>query len=103
MTNQRFNIRFNYLYRDFGNFKLFNSVIFVNPSQISILEIESKIKQKLVDGEYFDPKKWKIPILAFPEYDHDLDHQWNEYESVELTMESPTENRTILQFLSEIG
>lgn len=86
------NIKFNYLYRDAGNYKLYGSVIFSNPNNLSLAEVESKIRARLIDGEFFNPDKWSIPRLAFEEHDRELDHDWHEFESVELTNESAITN-----------
>ncbi len=42
------NIKFNYLYRDSGNYKVFNSVIFKNDLHISLKELDDLIKSKLL-------------------------------------------------------
>ena len=96
------NIKLNYLYRDAANYKLFGSVVFSNPDNISITDIENKVRKHLIDGEYFEPRKWIIPVLAFPEYDTVLDHDWNEYLNTELTGEMATDKRTISEFLYQI-
>lgn len=103
MNDSKLNIKLNFLYRDAGNYKLFGSVVFKNPKNISLDIIQSTIKQNLIDGEFFEPRKWKIPILTFPEYDDELDHDWNEIESIELTTEEATDERTISEFLSDLG
>lgn len=46
------NIRFSYLYRDYGNYKLFGETVFSNPEKLSLTEIEDQIKSKLIDGEF---------------------------------------------------
>jgi len=48
-------IRFNYLYRNSGNWKKFGSKKFSNPEKLTIEEIEQKIRQNLIDQEYFYP------------------------------------------------
>ncbi|HTA83258.1 MAG TPA: hypothetical protein VK783_10005 [Bacteroidia bacterium] len=97
------NIKFNYLYRDAGNYKLFDEVIFSNPKNIPLNKIENIIKVHLMDGMYFDPQEWGIPLLEFPEYDEELDHDWHEFESIEITTEEATDYRTISQFLKQIS
>ena len=93
---------FNYLYRDAGNYKTFGSVIFSNPSNLSIIEIETKIKSKLISSEFFDPIKFSIPMLNSATYDQELDHEWHEFESLEVTNESATDKRTIIAFLENL-
>lgn len=47
------NIKFNYLYRDAGNYKTFGFVIFANPNSILIEEAEKKFRNSLIDSEFF--------------------------------------------------
>jgi len=76
------NIRFNYLYRDSGNWKYFGWFDFMNPMDWSLEETERQIRQYLIDGEYFYPEKVGIPTLRF----HDQlpeSNSWYEFESVQ--------------------
>lgn len=75
-------IRFNYLYRDFGNYKKFGSKRFSNPEQLTLVEIEQKIRQNLVDQEYFYPEQVGIKKFKFHRYLDD--YSWYEFESIEL-------------------
>jgi hypothetical protein len=84
------NIQFNYLYRDAGNHKVFGSEVFSNSVVLTVEEIELKIRANLIDGEFFDPKKWGLPRLGFSDWDDEIDHTWNEFESVEATEEEVT-------------
>lgn len=96
------NIKFNYLYRDVGNYKLFNDIIFTNKDLKSLQEIEFAIRNNLIEGEFFIPEKWNIPRLNFEEYSSELDHDYHEFESIEVTNEPPTENCDISRFLTAI-
>lgn len=96
------NIKLNYLYRDAGNYKTYGFVTFSNPDCLPLAEVEQTIKAKLIDGEFFDPRGWRVPALQSDDWDGDLDHEWNEFQSVELTSEDPTINFTIGQFLQMI-
>lgn len=75
-------IRFNYLYRDSGNYKKFGSQIFSNPDQFTIEEIEQKIRQNLIDQEYFYPEQ--VEIKKFKFHRHLEDYSWYEFDSVEI-------------------
>jgi hypothetical protein len=94
------NIKFEYLYRDAGNYKVFGYIVFSNPENLNILEIQNQLKS----FEFFDPKDLKIPRLGHADvpYDPDLDHSWNEYHNMEKTTEAPTDKRSIREFMSEI-
>ena len=103
MNNSKQNIQFNYLYRDSSNYKLFRNEIFSNPDKLSIADIRNKVKDFLIDGEFFEPAKWQLRPLGFEDWIDDLDHFWNEFESMQATSEKATTNKTITEFLSGIS
>lgn len=47
------NIKLSYLYRDASNYKQFNEIVFPNPNQISLEDILTIIKCKLIEGTWF--------------------------------------------------
>lgn len=75
-------IRFNYFYRDSGNYKKFGSKRFKNPEQLPIEEIERIILENLIDQEYFYPDK--VGIIKFKFHRYLDDCSWYEYESIEI-------------------
>jgi len=81
------NIKFNYLYRDASNYKNFGSIIFHNPNNLSIDDVENIIRSQLIDGEYFYARKLNIPELFF-EIPNSDDHEFHEFENVEMTNEN---------------
>jgi len=97
------NIKFNYLYRDAGNYKEFSDVVFANKDLKSLQEIELAIRKNLIEGEFFIPEKWNIPRLSFENYSPELDHDYHEFESAEVTDENPTDNKDIKVFLNLIS
>lgn len=96
------NIKFNYLYRDAGNYKEFGDIVFKNRDLKSLKEIEMAIRNNLIEGEFFIPEKWNIPRLTFDNYSPELDHDYHKFESLEVTNEPPTENCDISGFLKRI-
>lgn len=99
MNDTNRNIKFNYLYRDAGNYKISNSVIFTNRTAMNIGSIELAVSSKLIDGEYFIPEKWNIPRLSFDSYSPESDHDFHEFESIEETDKYTTSNCDICDFL----
>lgn len=75
-------IQFNYLHRDSGNWKKFGSKLFSNPGQLTLEEIEQKIRTNLIDQEYFYPNQ--VGIKKFKFHRHLDDYSWYEFESVEI-------------------
>lgn len=106
MENLKANIKFNYEYRDAGNYKLFGEVVFANPTNILDLRpLEDSIRDNLFDSQFFYPFKLSIPLLHFDNWNPDLDHFWYCFESLEFSQDTPNDikKRTIKQFVSEIS
>ena len=106
MKSLKTNIKFNYEYRDAGNYKQFGSIVFANPSNILDLEsLEKTIRYYLFDAEFFYPFKLSIPSLHFDNWNTELDHFWYRFESVEHSQVAPNDlkSRTVEQFISEIS
>ena len=84
------NIKFNYLYRDGANYKQFHSEVFKNHNGLSIEEIETAIRSALIDDGWFYADKWELKDLHLYKWDNSIDHEWHEYDSIEMTDESET-------------
>lgn len=95
------NIKFNYLYRDFSNYKNYNSIVLSNPNNFSINEIDKLIREYLIDGEYFEAEKIGIPSLFFEEKNED-DHEWHEFESLQVVKDLPYNELTIEDLLNKL-
>jgi hypothetical protein len=95
------NIKFNYLYRDCANYKNFNSIIFKNDLSFSIEELETLIKSKLIDSEWFYADQWKLPELFSSCFDYKIDPTWHEFEGLEYTEEAS--NSTLAEFIDVIS
>lgn len=98
MKDLKFNLQFNYLYRDGGNYKRFGSIIFSNPTNLSVAELEDILRKRLIDEAYFYHEKLDVPPLFFNEIKAD-DPSWHEYESMERTDQNNSDKRTIEEFL----
>ena len=75
-------IRFNYLHRDSGNWKKFGCKKFSNSEQLTLIEIEQKIRKNLIYQAYFYPDQVGIKKFKFHRYLDD--YSWYEFESVEI-------------------
>jgi hypothetical protein len=104
MTFSKLNIKFSYLYRDGANYKQFNEVIFSNPDNLSVNEIEKAISESLIDKTWFVADEWNLPNQFFDEYmwNNEVDNNWHEFESVKETALKKTENISIKEFLKKI-
>jgi hypothetical protein len=57
------NIRFKYAFRDIDNYKLFGGEVFSNQQALRLSLVTEKIKSSLIDGQYFYPSDWNLPLL----------------------------------------
>lgn len=98
------NVKFTYLYRDAGNYKVHGFVIFANPDGADLFTLKTTLISKLIDGEFFEPTKCNVPRLFHKDFSFDnaLDHAWNEFNSLENTEELPSDARTITEFIRGI-
>ena len=95
------NIKFNYLYRDSGNYKKFHSVIFSNPTNIDLSVLENLIKSKLIDSTWFYADEWRLPQLFFETQHFSIDPTWHEFEGIEYVEESSDQILAIMEFMGE--
>jgi hypothetical protein len=87
------NIRFEYLYRDAGNFKQWGEVVFANPGDISVDAIASTAEPFLIDHLFFVASKVGVPDLHFAAHFEELDHGWHEVHAFLDTDDPPTDAR----------
>jgi hypothetical protein len=98
------NIKFEYLYRDAGNFKNWGEVVFSNPRDLDAEPIIAMAGRALIDRAYFVANRVGVPDLHFPEYNGEVDHDWHEAHSFQPTGEAPTDDdhRSIDEFLESL-
>jgi hypothetical protein len=90
MNASKANIAFSYLYRDAGNYKQYNTVVFTNAAKIALDVIRTQVKACLIDGEWFYVDRWQLKDLHFDTWDNELDHTWHEFDDVKQTDEPAT-------------
>ena len=75
------NIEIEYCYRDFGNFKSYNSVIFGNLSNMPIGAVHENLLRLMGEDRTFVASKLSLPEMFFTDspYDPDLDWEMHEY------------------------
>ncbi|WP_339704551.1 hypothetical protein [Algoriphagus aquimarinus] len=93
------NIQLNYRYRDADNYKQFGSVLFSNPSSLSVEGANALLLPRLISDEFFVPDDWGLPRLHASAYNPAVDHEWHEFVGFEETSESVTDEREIGEFL----
>lgn len=93
------NISFEYLYRDAANYKNWGQVVLSNDCDKALDEIESLIREALIDGEFFVAERVNIPVLYFEKYDRDLDHSWHVFSTVGWTDMQPSTSLKFSEFV----
>ena len=96
------NLKLNYLYRDYANYKNWGEAIFSNPDNLSLEHIDATLRANLMDGEWFYASRWGLKDLHFDKYDDEDDHPYHTYDGVELTEEAVTEAVSITEFLERV-
>lgn len=100
------NINFHYLYRDGANYKSWGEVVFSNPDQLTMKEIESKLIDSFLPDKLFIASQVFIPekfLFANGKFTKS-DHCYHEFDSVEICKQNPTDDlkRSISDFLKVI-
>jgi hypothetical protein len=95
------NVRFEYLYRDAGNFKNWGEVVFTNPRHLSVRLVAEMAANVLIDHAYFVASKAGVPDLHFAEHDEELDHGWHELHAFQSTDDDSNDpqGRNIEEFI----
>ena len=93
------NIRLEYLYRDYANYKNHGYVIFSNHQGISLAEIEHHLRAKMLDGVWFCATHYRHPDLHFQHSDCETDHPYHELAHVAHSA-PPTCRRDISELLA---
>ncbi len=101
------NIKFTYLYRDGGNYKTWNEVVFSNPEDLSPEAVTSEFQKSLMQDGLFIAHQIRIPDVL--PYTHGNptpdDHCFHEFDSVEFTVDAANDRfgRSIGDFLTEVS
>jgi len=100
------NIKFNYLYRDGANYKSWAEVIFANPDQLALDEIEDRLVDAFLPDKLFIASQISIPekFLFLDGKFTKHDHCYHEFDSIEICNEKSTDSlgRSIKEFLLEL-
>ena len=100
------NIKFNYLYRDGSNYKSWGEVVFTNPNQLTLEEIETRLINAFLPDKLFIANQVFIPeqFLFISGKFTKFDHCYHEFDSVEICQENPTDDlgRSINDFLKVV-
>lgn len=100
------NVEFEYMYRDLGNFKNYNSVVFSNQYKLTVEEIHRRVSRILGNDPIFHASRAEVPEMFFQQfpYDSELDWPMHEYCGVSETEMSVNDakHRDIQELLSQL-
>jgi hypothetical protein len=102
MSKAACQIRLNYRYRDAHNYKEFGSMVFSNPTGLSVEDATALLRNKLISEEFFVPQDWGLAGLLSQPFNPEVDHEWHEFEEFEETAEAATDERDVLEFLEGV-
>ena len=103
-TNEAPNARFEYLYRDASNYKVWGSLVFAGPITN---DLARRLSRALESSEFFIAHQVRVPelFLGLPSWPLEQDdHCWHEFSRVESTTEPANDpvDRTIEEFILEV-
>jgi len=100
------NVKLIYLYRDASNYKAWGEIIFRNPDNLNLNEIEERLRSSFDSCEFFVASQVSIPeVFLFLHYRFtEDDHFFHEFHAVEFTTEQCTDprDRSIKNFVEQV-
>lgn len=96
------NIRFIYSYTNHERLRRDAEIIFPNPDNLSLGEVEYGIKSRLRAGEQFDPYDFMVTALYGEYADFNLNSRLHDFDGVFTSNQKPTDKRNIADFLAGI-
>ena len=101
------NVQFDYQYRDAQGSKACSYVVFTNPDNLDLVEIQLSLENVFWETEFFVADQIRIPelFLSVAGYaDPNLDHCFHHFDSLVLTSLPATDshNRSVREFVSEV-
>lgn len=96
-------VKFNYLYRDGGNYKSWGEAFFTNPDQLDLISIDERLKRAFDQEVLFIAHQIDIPeVFLYKEGGLNTnDHCFHEYDSIEFVenVNFALDSRSIKQFI----
>ena len=100
------NMKFNYLYRDAGNYKKWAEMVFSNPDRLTVEATAKALRDAFLQDGLFIANQVRLPeAFLFVEGDATSDdHCFHEFDVVEISFETPNDQhaRSISQFIAEV-
>ncbi len=94
------NLKFEYLHRDGGNYKIFGSIIIENIHKMLPSKATTLLEKMLIETKYFYPKEAKIPLFEEHNIDSKFFTDWYEFDKFSFTDETPSDSRSLKEFIN---
>jgi hypothetical protein len=100
------NIKFNYLYRDGSNYKSWGEVVFANPENLTLDEIDRRLVDAFLPDKLFIASQISIPekFLFLDGKFSKYDHCYHEFDRVEICQKYSIDSlgRSVTDILREV-
>ena len=97
------NLAIHYMYRDGANWKEFTHVIFTNPRNLLVADVEKVLFSCLVDGDKFVAENVGLPTAYLDDRDDPDAHGYHQFLSVKETEKEATDERSITRLLIDFA
>lgn len=101
------NMEFRYLYRDYGNWKNYGTVIFGNENGLDKESLQDRVMDLIGVDHFIDVLKLGLPPLYFSDFPYDpkLDHEEHEFCELAETNSPANDlaNRDIVELLATMA
>jgi hypothetical protein len=95
------NVLFDYMYRDFGNWKMGGEVVFANPDGLVLDATEQRLRHACCENDNFNARQAGVPEVYFETTDIEFDQVYHELCALQATTKATTDARTLRQFVEE--
>ena len=95
------NVLFDYMYRDFDNWKMSGEVVFANPDDLPLDGAAQRIRLACCRENNFNARQVWIPEIYYEDTDVETEQTYHEFCGLEPTVKLVTDRRTLAQFIDD--
>jgi hypothetical protein len=94
-------VLFDYMYRDYDNWKMPGSVVFVNPDGLPLDVAATRLRRACCEDGNFNARQVDVPEVYYENTNVETEQIFHEFCGLEPTSKPTSDPRTLLQFLGE--
>ena len=95
------NVVFDYMYRDYDNWKMPGAVVFANPDGLPLDAATTRLRAACCEENNFNARQAGVPEVYYENTDVEAEQIYHEFCGLELTERAVSDARTLLQFVRE--